>query len=142
MITPKLPQPLARLAFSRKLKPSRTTLIPIFLSCMKLLPRLSGAALLLLALPSFAQFHAIENKTPRPPRRVALVVGNNNYETSPLLNPVNDARDIAQALDELKFEVNYQSNLGYKEMKTAIRESGESVAPSSLSFVVPSAGTL
>ena len=91
---------------------------------MKLLPSLSGAALLLLALPSYAQFYAAENKTPRPPRRVALVVGNNNYETSPLLNPVNDARDIAQALDELKFEVNYQSNLSYKEMKSAIREFG------------------
>jgi hypothetical protein len=39
--------------------------------------------------------------------RAALVIGNAAYKTSPLTNPVNDARDIARSLRELGFEVVY-----------------------------------
>jgi len=38
-------------------------------------------------------------------RRTALVIGNASYETGPLRNPVNDATDIAAALQSLGFDV-------------------------------------
>ena len=42
----------------------------------------------------------------RPAERVALVVGNSAYEhTDPLVNPKNDASDVAEVLAELGFQV-------------------------------------
>lgn len=38
-------------------------------------------------------------------RRVALVVGNPSYRSSPLKNPQNDAREVSKALRNLNFEV-------------------------------------
>ena len=38
-------------------------------------------------------------------KRVALVIGNGSYSTSPLKNPPNDARDVAAALSKLGFDV-------------------------------------
>jgi hypothetical protein len=38
-------------------------------------------------------------------KRVALVVGNANYDNQPLRNPVNDADDMARALNEMGFRV-------------------------------------
>ena len=38
-------------------------------------------------------------------RRTALVIGNATYEHNPLLNPVNDARDMAEALRQVGFQV-------------------------------------
>jgi uncharacterized caspase-like protein len=38
-------------------------------------------------------------------RRLALVIGNGNYASSPLANPVNDATDVAETLRALKFDV-------------------------------------
>lgn len=50
-------------------------------------------------------------------RRVALVIGNSAYETvSPLGNPVNDASDIAIALEGLGFEVLLGTDLGAERM--------------------------
>ncbi|MGI9107121.1 MAG: caspase family protein [Pyrinomonadaceae bacterium] len=66
------------------------------------------------------------NKTPPPAlQRVALVIGNSAYASAPLKNPVNDARDIAQALRELGFEVIYRENVNQNDMKRAIRMFGE-----------------
>ena len=62
---------------------------------------------------------------PLTERRIALVIGNNAYETSPLRNSINDARDIARALSEVGFEVSFQENLSQKEMKQAIQSFGE-----------------
>ncbi|ACS80165.1 caspase family protein [Maridesulfovibrio salexigens] len=53
-------------------------------------------------------------------RRVALVIGNSAYKTSPLPNPVNDARDIAASLPSLGFEVMLVQNAGLREMEEAI----------------------
>jgi len=58
-------------------------------------------------------------------QRVALVTGNSAYATSPSKNPVNDARDIAQALRELGFEVIYQEDQSQNDMKRAIRTFGQ-----------------
>jgi len=60
-------------------------------------------------------------------KRVALVIGNAAYKDSPLSNPVNDARDMAQLLGELGFEVIYKQNASQAEMKIAIREFGNNI---------------
>ncbi|MDM8522709.1 SUMF1/EgtB/PvdO family nonheme iron enzyme [Desulfococcaceae bacterium HSG8] len=57
--------------------------------------------------------------------RVALVIGNGNYESSPLRNPVNDVRAMSETLGKLGFEVTKQENLGFQEMSEAIALFGE-----------------
>ena len=58
-------------------------------------------------------------------KRLALVIGNANYDKGSLDNPVNDARLIASTLDSLDFDVILKENLGTKrEMTLAIREFG------------------
>lgn len=57
-------------------------------------------------------------------RRVALVIGNADYKSSSLQNPVNDARDISQVLREFGFSVTTKLNCSHREMTEAIREFG------------------
>jgi uncharacterized caspase-like protein len=52
--------------------------------------------------------------------RVALVIGNADYPTAPLRNPVNDARAMAQALRDLGFEVFRLENADKQRMEQAI----------------------
>lgn len=52
--------------------------------------------------------------------KVALVIGNANYEEDRLSNPVNDATDIAKALKELGFEVTLLQNQDLQSMEAAI----------------------
>ena len=42
--------------------------------------------------------------------RVALLIGNNQYATTPLRNAVNDAKDLGEALKELGFKVIVREN--------------------------------
>src|SRR5262245_32123373 len=42
---------------------------------------------------------------PKGPPRYALVIGNAAYRDAPLANPVNDARDMARALERTGFQV-------------------------------------
>jgi hypothetical protein len=58
-------------------------------------------------------------------QRLALVIGNGAYKSSPLKNPVNDAYDMARTLKILGFEVIHKENAGQKTMKEAIREFGK-----------------
>jgi hypothetical protein len=60
--------------------------------------------------------------------RYALVIGNSNYKESPLRNPVNDARAIAQELQRLKFDVMAFVDLDKPAMKEVIRTFEEKVA--------------
>lgn len=53
-------------------------------------------------------------------KRVALVIGNGAYQAAPLKNPVNDARDMAAALQQLDFEVITALNASKREMITSI----------------------
>ena len=55
-------------------------------------------------------------------RRTALVIGNATYRSAPLQNPSNDARDMANALKDLGFEVILKVNAGRREMDTAVEE--------------------
>ncbi len=61
-------------------------------------------------------------------KRVALVIGNSDYDAGPLLNPGNDARAIAEALRATDFEVLEYINLeSQADMKRAIREFGRKI---------------
>ena len=56
--------------------------------------------------------------------RIALVIGNSDYPSSPLRNPVNDANDIAERFRQLGFKVIHYENTTYLEMENAVREFG------------------
>jgi len=60
-----------------------------------------------------------------PEKRIALVIGNAKYSSSPLRNPENDAIDMAKVLSNANFVVDAYTNLNQKEMKRAIRRFGE-----------------
>ena len=72
-----------------------------------------------------AQTRGINLRNSSSQERVALVIGNSNYQVAPLKNPVNDARDIARALGTMGFAVIYKENLTQNDMKRAIRSFGE-----------------
>jgi hypothetical protein len=61
-----------------------------------------------------------------PEKRLALVIGNAKYDEKigKLDNPVRDAQDIAQALQELGFEVLRYENRSQQAMSQAINEFG------------------
>lgn len=52
--------------------------------------------------------------------KVALVVGNSNYESSKLRNPINDAMDVAAALKKLGFKVHLVLDANQEEFETAV----------------------
>ncbi|HEY0546896.1 MAG TPA: caspase domain-containing protein [Pyrinomonadaceae bacterium] len=55
-------------------------------------------------------------------KRVALVIGNSNYASSPLRNPVNDANLVATTLSQLGFEVIKRTDANLREMQLAVRD--------------------
>jgi len=69
--------------------------------------------------------------------RYALVIGNGNYrELSKLINPVNDARDMAEALKSLGFQVDVLSDADLASMEEAVVRLGNrlSISKSSIGF--------
>lgn len=65
--------------------------------------------------------------------RVALVIGNSKYPLiGELKNPGNDAKDMAEALRELGFNVIVKINADQQEMETAITEFGKLLKEDSL----------
>lgn len=54
--------------------------------------------------------------------RVALVIGNAAYQSSPLVNPVNDARAVTAKLKTIGFEVITRENLTQKQIGATLRE--------------------
>ncbi len=67
--------------------------------------------------------------TPANDRRIALVIGNSAYKSSPLVNPVNDARAISAKLRALGFTVIERENLMFKEIGSTLREFRSKLAP-------------
>ena len=66
----------------------------------------------------------------RPERRVALVLGNARYAPPATLpNPVNDARDMAQALRTAGFDVVLETDADLKAMQRAVRDFGSRLRP-------------
>lgn len=57
-------------------------------------------------------------------QRTALVIGNSAYSSGPLKNPVNDAADMAAALQKLGFKVILKKNANLEKMEEAIEDFG------------------
>jgi len=57
--------------------------------------------------------------------RTALVIGNSTYAANPLINPMNDAEDVASLLRQRKFNVRLLANADKKAMDVAIQEFGQ-----------------
>lgn len=83
--------------------------------------------IVLIAAPTYAQQRSVGLNNSSSEKRVALVIGNSAYEVAPLKNTVNDARDMAQSLSALGFEVLHKENLSQSGMKRAIREFGAKI---------------
>jgi hypothetical protein len=64
-------------------------------------------------------------KNDATPPRLALVIGNSDYPTAPLRNPVNDAAEIARKLQELGFAVTLLTNVGLRPMERAVVKFGK-----------------
>jgi len=60
-------------------------------------------------------------------KRVALVIGNANYRTDPLLNPINDANDMHNALIKCGFKVFKAIDADRARMRREIRRFGDSL---------------
>lgn len=72
-------------------------------------------------------------------RKIALVIGNTNYDNNigRLTNPVNDATDIANALDRLGFTLvggRTQLDVNRKQMLQLIREFGQQIKEGGIGF--------
>lgn len=57
-------------------------------------------------------------------QRTALVIGNGAYSSGPLKNPVNDATDMAKALQSVGFKVVLKKNANLQEMIESIEDFG------------------
>lgn len=65
-------------------------------------------------------------------KRVALIIGNNNYPTAPLRNPVNDAKVMAQKLRDVGFEVMIRTNVDQRQMTRALSDFGQKLGSGSV----------
>lgn len=74
-------------------------------------------------------------------KRLALVIGNKDYAWKPLANPVNDATDVAAALERDGFKVSLATDLRFRDsspaldMKSIVRQFVESVHKNDFAFV-------
>jgi len=66
-----------------------------------------------------------QNPTVQSEQRIALVIGNGAYESTPLRNPPNDAKAMGAALRQLGFDVIEKENLDQKDMKKEIQAFGQ-----------------
>jgi len=57
-------------------------------------------------------------------KRIALVIGNSKYTSSPLKNPANDARTMAATLRRIGFEVEEKTDLGYIQLNETVENFG------------------
>lgn len=60
-------------------------------------------------------------------QRLALVIGNGQYDAAPLRNPANDARATAAALRLCGFEVMERIDVDYRDMYEAVRDFGRHI---------------
>jgi len=77
---------------------------------------------------TLASVSSVGAQVPREEPRLALVIGNSAYRESPLRNPVNDVRAMAQRLRELGFTVLAHENATKRTMEAAIIEFGRRLA--------------
>jgi formylglycine-generating enzyme required for sulfatase activity len=96
-------------------------------------PHAATPALAILALLAVWPVQAQKRITPEPAagsgRRTALVIGNKDYVRQPLVNPVNDATDLAAVLRDLEFEVKLATDLDRTSLDRAVQDYTASVRP-------------
>ena len=86
-----------------------------------------GASAFAIAADSTAAASATKSEAMAREHRVALIIGNGQYRFSPLLNPVNDARAISEALQSMGFQVTLLENATIRQMSDAAREFGDTL---------------
>ena len=83
-------------------------------------------SLLLAAALSFFNAAVLANTEPR----LALIIGNASYKSSPLSNPVNDARLMDKVLKEAGFTTIKAENASIREMRRLVRDFGDKLKAS------------
>ena len=100
---------------------------------MKKFIRIISLALTLTSYDSFAAQQ--ENTTTTPQKLIALVIGNANYQLSPIKNPTNDSKDFAAKLKQQGFDVVYRENLKIMQVGSMLREFKSKLTPGSIALV-------
>lgn len=69
-------------------------------------------------------------------KRVALVIGNSDYQNaSSLPNPTNDADAMSRMLNDIGFEVNKLKDVGYNQMRLALRKFASKAASADIALI-------
>ena len=68
------------------------------------------------------------------PNRIALVIGNSNYQVGALANPANDANAMARSLRDTGFEVMQYTNLNKRELEESLRAFGGKIQRGSVAL--------
>lgn len=97
---------------------------------MPLLLLITSLVLLSLVDPALAQRPASDGAP-----RLALVIGNADYKSGPLANPVNDARAMAERLREFGFHVTLHENLRTRQIGSVYREFRSKIVPGATALV-------
>ncbi len=72
---------------------------------------------------------------PRSERRVALVIGNAGYKKAPLVNPVNDAVDVASSLRSMGFDTTLVRDATLAQMRSATRQFADAAISSDVALI-------
>jgi len=67
--------------------------------------------------------------------RVALVIGNADYQSARLANPVRDAEAIKQVLERLGFEVIYRTNLDRDQLIRSVQDFRSTLRPDGIALM-------
>jgi hypothetical protein len=71
----------------------------------------------------------------RSQRRVALIIGNAQYKSSPLENSVNDATDIDQALKRFGFQTTFLRNASLGQIREATRRFADQLTNADVALI-------
>ena len=95
---------------------------------------ISGLLLTIFFHHSFATDRSVNiiKSTPTERTKIALIIGNGAYKSSPLKNPPNDAEDMAKILKKRGFTVTKRINATQAEMRKAIRQFGRQLKSDSI----------
>ncbi|MCK1391005.1 caspase family protein [Bradyrhizobium sp. 1] len=87
--------------------------------CLSFVRRIALFGLATLSIPGAVHSQAVAGE------KIALVVGNNDYRKAPkLINPANDAADMATSLGRLGYNVKHLADLDYNHFRQALIEFG------------------
>lgn len=67
-------------------------------------------------------------------KRVALLIGNSAYAAAPLVNPANDAADLATALKSRGFETTVALNTTKRDITARVRSFAEQITPGTVAL--------